>query len=134
MVKSPVSYKISKLVREGVSHKQAVAIALNMNSKGRLGVKGGYKRSPRYRSPLKYKSPKYKSPKLKSPSMRNSSKLLKSPKHTSKDNRILRTRKGGAPRESATLYKLGTKLLGTDGSMYKVIRLASSRKWSKLAN
>ena len=147
MVKSPVSYQISKLVREyGVPHKQAIAIALNMNSKGRLGVKGGYIRSPRksyisrskYRSP-KYKSPKrksspkrdspkYKSPKRKSPK-RDSTKLLKSP---TRDQKVLRTRKSGAPRESATLYELGTILLGTDGNMYKIIKSGSSRRWSKM--
>ena len=179
MVKSPVSYQISKLVREyGVPHKQAIAIALNMNSKGRLGVKGGYIRSPRksyisrskYRSPKykspkrksspkrgspkykspkrksspkrdspKYKSPKrksspkrdspkYKSPKRKSPK-RDSTKLLKSP---TRDQKVLRTRKSGAPRESATLYELGTILLGTDGNMYKIIKSGSSRRWSKM--
>ena len=54
-MKSPVSRKISKLVREGYPHKQAVAIALNMQSKGRLGHKGGYRRKSRKKSRRKSK-------------------------------------------------------------------------------
>ncbi len=38
------SKKISKLVREGKSQDQAVATALNMERKGKLGPKGGYKK------------------------------------------------------------------------------------------
>ena len=47
--RSPVSYKISKLVREGVPHKQAVAMALSMHDAGRLGPRGGYIRAIRRR-------------------------------------------------------------------------------------
>lgn len=39
-----VGDKISKLRAEGKPQKQAIATAINMNSKGRLGPKGGYKR------------------------------------------------------------------------------------------
>ena len=39
-----VSTKVSKLVREGYSRKQAVAISLQMEQSGRLGPHGGYKR------------------------------------------------------------------------------------------
>jgi hypothetical protein len=42
--KSAVSKKISKLVREGVSQKQAVAEALSMKRAGRLTKSGGYRR------------------------------------------------------------------------------------------
>jgi len=41
--KSDVSYKISKLMKEGYPQKQAVAIALKMKEQGRLGPRGGYK-------------------------------------------------------------------------------------------
>ena len=43
--KSRVGYKISKLVKEGKPHNQAVAIALNMEKNGRLGPRGGYIKS-----------------------------------------------------------------------------------------
>lgn len=39
-----VSRKISKLRHEGKSQDQAVAIALEMKRRGRLGPRGGYKR------------------------------------------------------------------------------------------
>jgi hypothetical protein len=38
------SKKISTLHKEGVPQKQAVATALNMERKGQLGPKGGYKK------------------------------------------------------------------------------------------
>tara|TARA_B100001287_G_C22665250_1_gene522499 strand:- start:510 stop:968 length:459 start_codon:yes stop_codon:yes gene_type:complete len=38
---TPVGYKIKKLMKEGYPHKQAIAIALKMNQKGRLGPRGG---------------------------------------------------------------------------------------------
>ena len=41
---SRVSKKISHLRKEGVPEKQAVAEALSMERKGRLGPKGEYKR------------------------------------------------------------------------------------------
>lgn len=40
--KSPESYKIEKLIKEGYPQKQAVAIALQMKKEGRLGPRGGY--------------------------------------------------------------------------------------------
>mgnify|MGYP001175722168 CR=1 FL=1 len=39
-----VSDKIRKLSKEGYKQKQAVAIALNMKRKGKIGPKGGYKK------------------------------------------------------------------------------------------
>jgi len=42
--KTGVDYKITKLMKEGYSRKQAVAIALNMKKSGKLGPKGGYKK------------------------------------------------------------------------------------------
>ena len=39
-----ISAKISKLVKEGHTRKQAVAMAMSMQRSGRLGPKGGYKR------------------------------------------------------------------------------------------
>ena len=39
-----VSAKISHLMQEGIPQKRAVATALNMERKHRLGPKGGYKR------------------------------------------------------------------------------------------
>ena len=42
MAKTPVGYKISKLIREGVPQKQAEAMALEMDRQGRLGPRGGY--------------------------------------------------------------------------------------------
>lgn len=42
--RSPESRKISKLVREGVPQKQAVAEALNMKRAHRLTKRGGYRR------------------------------------------------------------------------------------------
>ena len=41
-----VSQKIRKLMREGYNQKQAVAIALNMARKHKLGPRGGYKKNP----------------------------------------------------------------------------------------
>lgn len=38
---TPVGYKIKKLMKEGYPHKQAIAIALSLNEKGRLGPRGG---------------------------------------------------------------------------------------------
>lgn len=38
---TPVGYKIKKLMKEGYPHRQAVAIALNMNERGCLGPRGG---------------------------------------------------------------------------------------------
>ena len=43
--KTPVGYKISKLINKGYPHKQAVAIALNLERRGKLGPRGGYRRS-----------------------------------------------------------------------------------------
>lgn len=43
-MKSAVGKKIGKLRKEGVPQKQAVATALNMKKKGKLGPRGGYKR------------------------------------------------------------------------------------------
>ena len=40
--KTAVGLKISKLIKEGKSHKQAVAIAVQMHASGSLGPKGGY--------------------------------------------------------------------------------------------
>ena len=48
--KSPVSMKIKKLIKEGYPRKQAIAIALSMKSRNRLGPRGGYKRSSRKKS------------------------------------------------------------------------------------
>ena len=42
--KTGVDYKITKLMKEGYSKKQAIAIALNMKKSGKLGPKGGYKK------------------------------------------------------------------------------------------
>ena len=42
--RSPVGIQIGKLMKKGYPHKQAVAIALNMEARGRLGPKGGYKK------------------------------------------------------------------------------------------
>jgi uncharacterized protein YoaH (UPF0181 family) len=39
-----VSKKIKKLMDEGKSQQQAVAIALSMEREGKLGPKGGYKK------------------------------------------------------------------------------------------
>lgn len=47
--KTPVGYKISKLVHSGVPQRQAVAIALNMRDRGQLGPRGGYIRRPKTR-------------------------------------------------------------------------------------
>lgn len=38
---TPVGYKIKKLMKEGYPHKQAVAIALSLNERGKLGPRGG---------------------------------------------------------------------------------------------
>ena len=57
--KSPVSWKISKLIKEGKSQKQAVAIALSMQNQGRLGPRGGYLKNPKpQRCSAKVKNPK----------------------------------------------------------------------------
>lgn len=42
--RSPVSRKISKLRHEGEPEDKAVATALNMERKGRLTKRGGYRR------------------------------------------------------------------------------------------
>jgi hypothetical protein len=47
--KSRESLKISKLVREGVPQKQAVAESLSMSRAGRLTPSGGYRRAGRKR-------------------------------------------------------------------------------------
>lgn len=39
-----VSKKIKKLMEEGKSQQQAVAIALSMEREGKLGLEGGYKK------------------------------------------------------------------------------------------
>ena len=44
---TPVSYKIKKLIKEGYSQKQAVAIALKLNEQGRLGPRGGLLKKPK---------------------------------------------------------------------------------------
>ncbi len=43
-VKKRASMKISKLIKEGKSKKQAVAAGTNMAKKGKVGPKGGYKK------------------------------------------------------------------------------------------
>lgn len=48
MARAQVSAKIRKLRREGKPQKQAVATALNMQRRGRLGPRGGYKRASAY--------------------------------------------------------------------------------------
>lgn len=48
-----------------------------------------------------------------------------------KYNRHLRSKGRKAPKQSATLYNLGTRRRGIDGNMYKVIRAGKSRRWSK---
>ena len=53
--RAPSGTKISKLVRSGTPHKQAVAIALSMKAKVDLDPRGGYKRS---RKPRKSKQKK----------------------------------------------------------------------------
>jgi hypothetical protein len=42
--KSPVGHKIKKLKKKGTPQKQAVAIALSMKRKKKLGPRGGYKK------------------------------------------------------------------------------------------
>jgi hypothetical protein len=44
MSKDAVSAKVGKLKEEGEETDQAVATAMNMKRKGRLGKRGGYKR------------------------------------------------------------------------------------------
>tara|TARA_Y100000817_G_C16663202_1_gene458096 strand:+ start:372 stop:620 length:249 start_codon:yes stop_codon:yes gene_type:complete len=57
--KTRVSYKISKLVKEGIKHNKAVAIALSLDQKGMLGPRGGIiKKSKKRRSKKKSKSKK----------------------------------------------------------------------------
>jgi hypothetical protein len=48
--KDAVGKKISKLVKEGVPQKQAVAEALSMKRAGRLTKSGGYRRVHKKRS------------------------------------------------------------------------------------
>ena len=48
--KTAVGYKISKLRKEGMPQKQAVAVALSMEQSGRLGPRGGYKRVKKKKS------------------------------------------------------------------------------------
>ena len=43
--KKAIGKKLAKLAREGKPKKQAYAIAKNMEKKGKLGPKGGYKKS-----------------------------------------------------------------------------------------
>lgn len=47
--KSAESKKISKLMHEGKSQDQSVAMALNMKREGRLTPSGGYRRAGRKR-------------------------------------------------------------------------------------
>ena len=42
-------------------------------------------------------------------------------------------RKGGAPIRTATCYTLGYIKKGTDGNKYKVVKIGSSRRWSKVS-
>jgi|TARA_R100000234_G_scaffold33983_1_gene20052 hypothetical protein len=42
--KTAVNRKVKKLKKEGKPRKQAVAIALTMKRKGKLGPRGGYKK------------------------------------------------------------------------------------------
>ena len=52
-----------------------------------------------------------------------------------KDRRIpKKTRKGGAPEQSATYYTIGTRKKGTDGGTYRVVKSGESRRrWSKVS-
>lgn len=50
MKKPAVSKKISKLVREGVPQRRAVAEALSMQRAGRLTAGGGYRRVKKKRA------------------------------------------------------------------------------------
>ena len=56
--KSPVSLKISQLVKEGYPHKQAVAIALSMQESGRITKSGGYRRRKRSSRRRRKRSPR----------------------------------------------------------------------------
>ena len=47
--KSRVGMKISKLRHEGVKQDQAVGEAMGMESEGRIGKRGGYRRAKRSR-------------------------------------------------------------------------------------
>ena len=38
-------------------------------------------------------------------------------------------RKGGAPKESATEFNLGDVREGTDGRLYRVIKIGKSQRW-----
>ena len=59
--KTRVSYKISKLVKEGIKHNQAVAIALRLDQNGMLGPRGGIiKKSKSKKRSYKYGSKKRK--------------------------------------------------------------------------
>lgn len=87
MARTPVSYKIRKLVHEGYPQKQAVAIALSLERAGRLGPRGGLlpKKSTKRKS-TKRKSTKRKSTKRKSikrKSIKRKSTKRKSTKRTS---------------------------------------------------
>ena len=42
-----------------------------------------------------------------------------------------RTRRGGAPTDSATCWTVGSEKRGADGSMYVVVPHGSSRRWSR---
>lgn len=52
MTRSAVSHKIRKLVATGVPRRRAVAMALSMRDRGRLGPRGGYRRTKTRRSPV----------------------------------------------------------------------------------
>ena len=45
MSKKAIGKKLAKLAKEGKPKKQAYAIAKSMESKGKLGPRGGYKKS-----------------------------------------------------------------------------------------
>lgn len=48
MSKKAIGKKLAKLAKEGKPKKQAYAIAKNMEKKGKLGPRGGYKKSKTY--------------------------------------------------------------------------------------
>jgi len=91
-----LSKKISILIKEGMPKKQAIAIALSMQTHGRIGPKGEYIRKKR-RSPKKKKrrSPKKKrrSPKKK---RRSPKKKRRSPK-----------KKRRSPKKKKSKFKMG---------------------------
>ena len=47
------------------------------------------------------------------------------------NNLIKKKRKSGAPKISATCYKIGHTKLGTDLKTYIVVKSGKSRRWSK---